>query len=87
MTSPVERISGPRKGFTPSNRENGKTTALTATWPGSRFSRTPCSARVRRRDAVAVEVDPEVEERPRRTFPTHRKAGQLPPRAIPPGWR
>ena len=33
MTSPVERISGPRMMSTPGKRAKGKTASLTATWP------------------------------------------------------
>ena len=32
ITSPVERISGPRIVSTPGNRANGKTASFTATW-------------------------------------------------------
>ncbi len=46
MTSPVERISGPRMVSTSSNFTNGKTDSLTATWVGV-FSTTPSSASVR----------------------------------------
>ena len=41
MTSPVERISGPRIVSTPGNFTNGNTTSLTDTWRGST---SPCSA-------------------------------------------
>ena len=34
MTSPVERISGPRTGSAPGNRENGSTAAFTLTCVG-----------------------------------------------------
>ncbi len=37
MTSPVERISGPRIRSTPGKRLNGKTASLTATWPDRRI--------------------------------------------------
>jgi len=46
MTSPVERISGPRIVSTPSNFTNGNTTSLTETWRGS-ISVMPSSASVR----------------------------------------
>ena len=45
MTSPVERISGPRMVSTPSNFTNGNTTSLTETWRGS-ISVMPSSASV-----------------------------------------
>jgi hypothetical protein len=36
MTSPVDRISGPRTVSTPGNRPNGRTAAFTATWRSRR---------------------------------------------------
>ena len=45
MTSPVDRISGPRMTSTPGNLVNGKTTSLTLTCLGSGCSAAPSSAR------------------------------------------
>ncbi len=44
ITSPVERISGPRMMSTPENRENGNTLSLTDVCLGQISSLTPCSA-------------------------------------------
>ena len=41
MTSPVERISGPRIGSTPGNLLNGKTASLTEKYGGMTSPRTP----------------------------------------------
>ncbi len=46
ITSPVDRISGPRTMSTPGNLANGKTLSLTATNGRRRPRRTPCSASV-----------------------------------------
>ena len=46
MTSPVERISGPRMMSTPGNFANGKTDSFTATCLGTMSLSTPSSARV-----------------------------------------
>ena len=43
ITSPVDRISGPRITSTPGNFTNGKTASLTATCGRSASSRTPSS--------------------------------------------
>ena len=44
ITSPVDRISGPRITSTPGNFTKGKTASLTETWGRSDTSRTPSSA-------------------------------------------
>ena len=44
ITSPVDRISGPRMMSTPENREKGKTLSLTEVCRGQSSSITPCSA-------------------------------------------
>ena len=44
MTSPVERISGPRIVSTPGNFVNGKTLCFTATWRGTSMSSMPSSS-------------------------------------------
>ena len=46
ITSPVERISGPRIVSTPGNFANGKTLSFTATWRGTAMSSTPSSSSV-----------------------------------------
>ena len=46
MTSPVERISGPRMVSTPGNFWNGKTLSFTETCAGSATSLTPSSSSV-----------------------------------------
>ena len=46
ITSPVERISGPRAMSTPANFTNGKTLSFTLTCEGTGSLSIPCSARL-----------------------------------------
>ncbi len=46
ITSPVERISGPKMVSTPGNLANGNTLSLTATWVGTGSSARSSSSRV-----------------------------------------
>src|SRR5947199_8966659 len=46
ITSPVERISGPRMMSTPANLLNGKTLSLTEKYVGTTSSNTPSSSSV-----------------------------------------